>query len=100
MGNMLRQNEMTVCGSLCRAISSTLSTQVNSETVCIHSMHLHQETLVTQSEDGSCVTHGQNQRVDIGEDSHAVGFTRELKLLGNGLDEVGTTVRQPATRFL
>ena len=74
------------------------NTQVDPEIVCTHSMHLHQATLGTQGEDSTCVTNGQNQSVDVGEDSYAAGFTRKLNILESGLAEVGTTSCQPATR--
>ena len=75
------------------------NTQVDPEIVCTHSMHLHQAILSTQVEDGSCVTNGQNQSVDVGEDSYATGFTRKLNILESGLAEFGTTSCQPATRY-
>ena len=48
---------------------------------------------------GSSVAKGQNENVDVFEDSYAAGFTRELNLLESGLAEVGTTSCQPPTRI-
>ncbi len=75
------------------------NTQVDPEVICTHSMHLHQATLGTAGEDGSSVTNGQNESVDVGEDPYAAGFTRKLDLLEGGLAEVATTSREPANRF-
>ena len=75
------------------------NTQVDPEIVCTHSMHLHQATLSTQDEDDSYVTNGQNQSVNVGEDSYAAGFASKLNLLESGIAEVATTTRQPATRY-
>lgn len=75
------------------------NTQVDQKIVCTHAMHLQQAILGTRSEDGSPVTNGPNESVDVGEDSYTAGFTRKLKVLESGLAEDATTTHQYADRI-